>query len=72
MKSRRGVNYRHQVNGDIMKVEIRDFTFRILYKKRVNLRDINSIYQFLKVLEKFGDFSIAKIIKDRYKLDHWF
>jgi len=61
--------YRHNRVGDIMKVEIRDQTYRIIYRTKFNIHDKSSIIKLLEVLEKFSGFSIVEIIKDRLKMD---
>jgi len=61
----------HYREGDFVRVEIRDHSFRIIYKNKFNIQDKKAILNLLGVLEKFSGFSINEIIK--MKLDtEWF
>lgn len=65
------MSYTHQRQGDTVKVEIKDFTRRLIYRSKFNIRDKNAILALLKILETYSGFSIAEIVKDKLKKD-WF
>ena len=64
--------YTHTRTGDIVKIEIRDFTRRIIYRKRFNVKDKNAIMQVLSVLEGYSGYSIAGLIREKLKIGDWF
>lgn len=66
-----GVQYSHFREGDIVKVEIKDNTYRVLYKNTFNVKDKNGIFALLKSLEKFSGLSIYQIIQEKLKLGEW-
>jgi len=70
-KGKKGINYMHYRVGDIIKVEIRDSTYRVIYKRRFRLNDKKAIIQLLEILEKFGNFSIAELMKERLGIGKW-
>lgn len=55
--------YEHTINGDVMKIEIRDFTRRIVYRNKINLNDKKSVQGLLVMLEKYCPFSVYDLIK---------
>ncbi len=57
--------------GDICKIEIRDQTYRILYKKKFNISDKQALVSALSAIEAFSGFSIQQVIRENLKLD-WF
>jgi len=57
-------------SGDIIKIEIRDQTYKIIYRTKFNIRDKNSWINFFGSLEKFG-FSVMEIIKEKIMKDRW-
>lgn len=63
--------YEHNRTGDLVKVEIRDETCRVIHKAQFNLMDKNAIYDLLKALEKFSNFSIYEIIKSKTEKGEW-
>ena len=71
-ENNRGINYMHYRKGDIIKIEIRDETYRILYKKKFNIMDKNAILSLLRTLEEFSGFSIIEIIKEKMKIRECF
>jgi hypothetical protein len=64
--------YAHHRGGDFVKVEIRDETYRKVYKAKFNIRDKNALLSLIKVLEKFSGFSVLELIKIRIREDEWF
>ena len=66
-----GYSYQHERTGDTVKVEIRDTTYRSIYKNTFNIVDKNAIYNLLKALERFSGMSIYQLIQDKLKLGEW-
>lgn len=64
--------YRHYREGDTIKVEIRDQTYRIIYKCKFNISNKKSLIQLLGILEKFSGFSITEIVREKLKIGEWF
>lgn len=64
--------YSHWRKGDLVKIEIRDATYRIIYKKKFNIRDKNAILSVVKALEDYSGFSIAELIREKLKIGEWF
>ena len=58
-------------NGDMIKIEIRDSTYRVIYRGQFNIRDKNSILSLLAMLEKFSGLSIVELIKLKLDLREW-
>ena len=58
-----------QKSGDIAKVEIRDYTYRLLHRRQYNLSDKNSVLNMLRDLIKYCG-HILDIIKERL-IDGW-
>ncbi len=58
-------SYNPQKKGDVIKIEIKDGSQRLLYKNKFSLNDENAIYNFLKVIEKFTNVSINTIINNK-------
>ena len=65
------IEYSHHRQGDIIKVEIRDFTRRMLYRKKFNVRDKQALLELLEVMEKFSGFSIYNLISEKLKFGEW-
>jgi len=63
--------YSHYRKGDYVRIEIRDYTHRTIYKNKFNIKDKNSILALLRALEKFSGFSVQEIIKRKIETD-WF
>lgn len=63
--------YLHHREGDFVKVEIRDGSYRIIYKAKFHIRDKNKILELLRMLEKFAGFSIYQLIRDKLKVGEW-
>lgn len=63
--------YLHYRKGDFVKVEIRDNTYRVVYKTKFYIRDRGKILELFRMLEKFSGFSIYQLIKDKLKVDEW-
>ena len=63
--------YHYQRVGDIIKVEIRDQTYRILYRTKFNITDKNSMLKLIEILEKFSGFSVLDLMKEKLKMDEW-
>lgn len=72
MEKKEGVNYMHYRVGDIVKVEIRDETYRIIYKKKFNMNSKKDVLEFLSIVEKFGKFSVIELIREKAKIGEWF
>ena len=49
------MRYQHHREGDIIKVEIRDGTYRIIYKARFNVRDKQSLLNLLGGLDSLNE-----------------
>ena len=71
MKRKAG-EYKHQRTSDFVKVEIRDSTYRVIYRNNFNIKDRNAIINFLSALEKYSGFSVLQLIKEKLKMDTWF
>ena len=67
-----GYEYSHNRSGDIVRIEITDFTRRIIYKNKFNIKDKNAIFSLLTILEKFSGISIPKLIREKMKVGEWF
>lgn len=67
----RGKSYVHSRSGDIIKIEIRDSTYRVLYNIKFNIQDKKTWVNVIDVIEKFG-FSVADAIKLKHELGKWF
>jgi len=65
------MEYSHRKEGDIVDVQIRDQTRRVLYRNKFNIKDKNAIISFLQVLEKYSNFSIIDLIQQKIKLGDW-
>lgn len=63
--------YSHNRTGNLVKVEIRDETYRIIYRNQFNICDKNAIYDLLKTLEKFSGCSIYQIIQSKIEKGEW-
>lgn len=72
MENLRNGEYKQHREGDFVIVEIRDYTRRVLYKNKFNLKDKNAILSLLFVLEKFSGFSIYELIKKKLEIGEWF
>jgi len=72
MDKKKGLNYSHWRKGDLVKVEIRDATYRLIYKKRFNIQDKNAILSVVKILEEYSGFSIRELIKEKLNIGEWF
>jgi len=59
-------NHKRTVNfnqdGDTLKLEIRDNTYRIMYRGTYKLNSKKDLYNLLTVLEKFTPYTINQII----------
>jgi len=65
------MEYSHRKEGDVVNVEIRDQTRRVLYRNKFNIKDKNAIISFLQVLEKYSNFSIIDLIKKKMEIGNW-
>jgi len=65
------MEYSHRKEGDVVNVEIRDQTRRVLYRNKFNIKDKNAIISFLQVLEKYSNFSIIDLIKKKMEIGDW-
>lgn len=63
--------YMHRRDGDTCKVEIRDQTYRILYKTKFNIKDKNAVISLLSNIESFSGLSIQQLVREKLKLE-WF
>jgi len=63
--------YSHCKEGELIKVEIKDSTYKLVYRNTFNCKDKNSIFNLLKTLEKFTGFSIYNLIQEKLKADEW-
>ena len=70
-KKKKKLVYIHSKKGDLMKVEVRDETYRIIYRNKFNIKDQNAVYAFLKVLEQFSGLSIREVIREKSKSKDW-
>ena len=59
------MKYQHQRQGDTVKVEIKDFTRRLIYRSKFNIKDKNAILALLQIIETYSGFSVAEIIKSK-------
>ncbi len=65
------MSYKHTRSGDKVKVEIRDHTRKILFRKKFNVQNKQAIYEVLKELEKFSGYSIHNLIQQKLKVGEW-
>lgn len=65
------MRYQHTRQGDIVKIEIRDFTRAIIYRNKFNIRDKNAIINLLKVLENYSGFSMYTLVKEKLGVEEW-
>lgn len=63
--------YKHFIKGDIIKIEIRDITYRIIYRNKFNINDRKAMIGFLGILENYSGFSIAELLKEKLKIGEW-
>jgi len=61
------MEYKQQRQGDTVKVEIKDFTRRLIYRNKFNIRDKNALINLLQVLETYSNFTIIELIKMKMK-----
>jgi len=52
----------HSEKGDTMRIEIKDFTRRIIYRNKINLSDMSSMRRFLSILENQFGIPLRKLI----------
>ena len=57
--------------GEIIKIEIRDGTRKILYRTKFNAQDKNALIMLLGVLEKYSGFSVYALIQEKLKVGEW-
>ena len=65
------MQYLHRKQGDIVVVEIKDSTRRIIYRTKFNIKDKNAILAFLQILENYSGFSIIELIKQKLNIGEW-
>ncbi len=65
------VSYNHTRVGDTVHVEIRDFTRRKLYKKIFNVNDRRALLDLLSAMEKYAEFSVYGVLKEKLKDGYW-
>lgn len=70
-KKRKKIVYRHSKKGDLIKVEIRDEGYNLIYRNKFNIKDKNAIYYHLKILEQYSGLSIPQLIKEKLKIGEW-
>lgn len=58
--------------NDIVCVEIKDGSRRVLYKNKFIVSDKRAMLAFLTIIEKFGGYSIYQLIKDKVRIGDWF
>jgi len=63
--------YTHSRRGDLVKVEIRDESYNLIYKNKFNIRDKNAILSLLSILETYSGFTIRSLIGEKLK-EEWF
>jgi len=63
--------YTSHRNGDVVKIEIRDQTYKVLYRKKFNGNDMNAWWEVIQVSEKFG-FSVVELIKQKLGIGDFF
>jgi len=66
-KKQKEMKFSYNRKGDNAKIEIRDETYRLLYRRKFNMSDKNAIYDVLKAIESMGGISINEIIKEKNK-----
>ena len=66
-KKQREMKFSYNRRGDDVKVEIRDETYRLLYRSKFNIVDENAIYDLMKAIEGMGGVSINHLIKRKNK-----
>jgi len=66
-KKQREMKFSYNRRGDNVKVEIRDETYRLLYRSKFNIVDENAIYDLMKAIEGMGGVSINNLIKRKNK-----
>ena len=66
-KKQREMKFSFNRKGDNVKVEIRDETYRLLYRSKFNIVDENAIYDLMKAIEGMGGVSINNLIKRKNK-----
>jgi len=70
-KNREKNEYTCRKEGEVIKVEIRDATRKILYRTKFNAQDKNAIIMLLGVLEKYSGFSVYALIQEKLKVGEW-
>jgi len=70
-KKLKKLSYSHSTKGDLVKIEIRDESYKVIYRTKFNMKDKNAMLNHLKVLEEYSGFSVAGIIRDNLKLNKW-
>ena len=60
--SGRKFQYSHHIDGDLVKVEIRDMTYKVEYRKKFNVSDANSWIEVLDTAESYG-LEVSKLIQ---------
>lgn len=67
----RKLQYQHNRQGDIVKIEIKDFTRAVIYRNKFNIRDKNAMINFLKVLENYSEISMYDLIREKMGVGEW-
>jgi len=63
--------YKHRQKGVIIKAEIRDETYRIIYRTKFNITDKEALLTHLQALESFSPFSIIQLLKEKLRIGDW-
>jgi hypothetical protein len=71
MKESQGSSYKHSRNGEMIKIEIRDATYRLLHRATFNIADKNGILNMIGIIEKYTQFSIASLLKLKASGSGW-
>jgi len=69
---RHDFKYTHYKEGELIHLKIYDSTSQIVYKRSFRTDDKEAIYNLLTVLEKFCDFSVYDLIRQKLKIGEWF
>lgn len=63
VKKSKYMKYSHYQDGDTFEWKIRDQTWRVIQSGKFNVKDKNERMKLVMVLEKYGFFVIADIMK---------
>jgi len=65
-------SYNHNKEGEVIKVELRDAYYKVIYKNKFKITDKQAIINLLGILEKYSGLSVTGLIKQKINAGEWF